>query len=116
MNCILYIIPLSWKKENVVRQIYKNLKLDIDISILQSVSIKTIGGYNTNTMKKTFMLHFASINTLRHSHATNMLRKFTIHFATINTKLTINETWAKEIFTIHFATINTISLIFTAGL
>ena len=85
MNCILYIIPLSWKKENVVRQIYKNLKLDIDISILQSVSIKTIGGYNTNTMKKTFMLHFATINALRHSHATNMLRKFTIHFATINT-------------------------------
>lgn len=78
MNCILYIIPLSWKKENVVRQIYKNLKLDIDISILQSVSIKTIGGYNTNTMKKTFMLHFATINALRHSHATNMLRKFTI--------------------------------------
>lgn len=85
MNCVLYIIPFSWKKENVVRQIYKNLKLDIDISILQSVSIKTIGGYNTNTMKKTFMLHFATINTLRHSHATNMLRKFTIHFATINT-------------------------------
>lgn len=85
LYCILYIIPLSWKKENVVRQIYKNLKLDIDISILQSVSIKTIGGYNTNTMKKTFMLHFATINTLRHSHATNMLRKFTIHFATINT-------------------------------
>lgn len=63
MNCVLYIIPLSWKKENVVRQIYKNLKLDIDISILQSVSIKTIGGYNTNTMKKTFILHFATINT-----------------------------------------------------
>ena len=52
MNCVLYIIPLSWKKENVVRQIYKNLKLDIDISILQSVS-----------MKKTFILHFATINT-----------------------------------------------------
>ena len=92
MFYILY--HLTGKKENVVRQIYKNLKLNIDISILQSVSIKTIGGYNTNTMKKTFMLHFATINTLRHSHATNMLRKFTIHFATINT----------------------ISLIFTAGL
>ena len=85
MNCVLYIIPLSWKKENVVRQIYKNLKLDIDISILQSVSIKTIGGYNTNTMKKTFILHFATINTKIHNHTPSVALLFTIHFATINT-------------------------------
>ena len=64
VNCVLYIIPLSWEKENVIRKIYKNLKLDIDISVLQSASIKTLGGYNTNTMKKTFILHFATINTL----------------------------------------------------
>jgi len=45
---VFYILyHLTGKKENVVRQIYKNLKLNIDISILQSVSIKTIGGYNT---------------------------------------------------------------------
>ena len=85
MNCILYIIPLSWKKENVVRQIYKNLKLDIDISILQSVSIKTIGGYNTNTMKKTFILHFATINTDGKTTCNKVGTVFTIHFATINT-------------------------------
>ena len=85
MYCILYIIPLSWKKENVVRQIYKNLKLDIDISILQSVSIKTIGGYNTNTMKKTFILHFATINTINAVTAKITIPIFTIHFATINT-------------------------------
>ena len=85
MNCVLYIIPLSWKKENVVRQIYKNLKLDIDISILQSVSIKTIGGYNTNTMKKTFVLHFATINTSDTLFGTDTDYKFTLHFATINT-------------------------------
>ena len=66
MNCVLYIIPLSWKKENIIRKIYKNLKLDIDISVLQSASIKTIGGYNTNTMKRTFTLHFATINTVIH--------------------------------------------------
>ena len=62
MFYILY--HLTGKKENVVRQIYKNLKLHIDISILQSVSSKTIGGYNTNTMKKTFILHFATSNTM----------------------------------------------------
>ena len=85
MNCVLYIIPFSWKKENVVRQIYKNLKLDIDISILQSVSIKTIGGYNTNTMKKTFMLHFATINTTIFCSYFLNSSTFTLHFATINT-------------------------------
>ena len=89
MNCILYIIPLSWKKENVVRQIYKNLKLDIDISILQSVSIKTIGGYNTNTMKKTFILHFATINTDGKTTCNKVGTVFTIHFATINTQYAV---------------------------
>ena len=63
MNCVLYIIPLSWKKENIIRKIYKNLKLDIDISVLQSASIKTIGEYNINTMKRIFTIHFATINT-----------------------------------------------------
>lgn len=63
MNCVLYIIPLSWKKENIIRKIYKNLKLDIDISVLQSASIKTIGEYNINTMKRIFTLYFATINT-----------------------------------------------------
>ena len=65
MNCVLYIIPLSWKKENIIRKIYKNLKLDIDISVLQSASIKTIGEYNINTMKRIFTLHFATINTVK---------------------------------------------------
>ena len=83
MFYILY--HLTGKKENVVRQIYKNLKLNIDISILQSVSIKTIGGYNTNTMKKTFILHFATINTKIFRGLGLQVCKFTIHFATINT-------------------------------
>ena len=85
MNCVLYIIPLSWKKENIIRKIYKNLKLDIDISVLQSASIKTIGEYNINTMKRIFTLYFATINTLIHSYCIYSLLRFTIHFATINT-------------------------------
>ena len=111
MNCVLYIIPFSWKKENVVRQIYKNLKLDIDISILQSVSIKTIGGYNTNTMKKTFMLHFATINTNDVTESKTATDIFTLHFATINTyNIRIKDDITQK-FTLHFATINTMDML-----
>ena len=87
MNCVLYIIPLSWKKENIIRKIYKNLKLDIDISVLQSASIKTIGEYNINTMKRIFTLHFATINTVKFVKDFSAHLLFTIHFATINTKM-----------------------------
>ena len=85
MNCVLYIIPLSWKKENIIRKIYKNLKLDIDISVLQSASIKTIGEYNINTMKRIFTLYFATINTQLIAPFVSEFIPFTIHFATINT-------------------------------
>ena len=107
MNCVLYIIPLSWKKENIIRKIYKNLKLDIDISVLQSASIKTIGEYNSNTMKRIFTLYFATINTLGLWVTQEGIVLFTIHFATINTVSVKYKDVPFFLFTIHFATINT---------
>ena len=107
MNCVLYIIPLSWKKENIIRKIYKNLKLDIDISVLQSASIKTIGEYNINTMKRIFTLYFATINTKFSSFLSFVKNSFTIHFATINTTIFPDCKIEAVVFTIHFATINT---------
>ena len=101
MNCVLYIIPLSWKKENIIRKIYKNLKLDIDISVLQSASIKTIGEYNINTMKRIFTLHFATINTVKFVKDFSAHLLFTIHFATINTSLIISSTVWVSLFTIQ---------------
>ena len=106
MNCVLYIIPLSWKKENIIRKIYKNLKLDIDISVLQSASIKTIGEYNINTMKK--YLHYILLLLIPHPlFQTFCTLRFTIHFATINTGDTFLISYYLQKFTIHFATINT---------